>query len=161
MKTNEVYGKLREAKAGIERALYQHNGFRKEILNFDEIEMEDTTDPDEIGRRNALWWLLDALGDVVDTLDYYDRPVTVEGVLERNNYGRYELDGYELTTGATLEFLMVPEDEDEPASWVKTIVLHDTDYYLKAGHRRLDGVRARLRRDTYTHEEARDLLDMD
>ena len=70
----------------------------------------------------------------------------IEGILQKNETGRYELNGsYEFTSGYPIEFYY-----DDPVSgeklWVKTSVEHDgADYYLvRFKHVSMEGLKARV-----------------
>lgn len=62
------------------------------------------------------------------------------GNLYKNQRGRYELNGTELTCGDRIELYVV-------GKWVKTRIEHDNNDYYAVGHRdvNLNGIRARIR----------------
>ena len=106
----------------------------------------DGTNPEDV----MLWY---ELGRIVDLLDgasrglrYLDRPIKREGELRKNSCGRYECDGYELTSGSPVEVL-VYDDFYERDEWMVTRVEHNgTDYYVVGKPSlNLSGVRARIR----------------
>lgn len=145
MYTEQVYDKLAFVKAAIENHVAPYTYGAHVMIDPYEVEVENPDDPDEQGQRYALFGILDKLGDVLYELEYWNTPVMREGILTKNSSGRYELDGYELSSGCSVEILEAP-DEDEPARWVRTRVEHDgEDYYLVSGHQRLLGKRARVR----------------
>lgn len=70
----------------------------------------------------------------------------IEGILKKNDSGRYELDGtYEFTSGYPIEFYYAAPVSDKNM-WVKTSIEHDgIDYYLvKFKHVQLQGLQVRV-----------------
>jgi len=136
MFTNEVFDRLTSVRAYLKKA----------YIDPDEIEIQNTSNPDEVGLRDTLYGIMESLGDILADINYWNKPVTLEGTLQKNANGRYELNGFEFTSGWGIEVL-IPADEYRPAHWVySSIEADEKDYFLVYDHRRLDGLQARLRR---------------
>lgn len=77
-----------------------------------------------------------------------EKPIFREGVLSKNESGRYEIDYYtELNSGSSIEFLTY-DSWDECEKWVASRIEHtDGDYYIY-GHKdvQLQGLKVRTRR---------------
>ena len=147
MTTQKVYELLSNLSYEINRNFrrFGYNGFQ--FLDVDEVVLEDPKDPDEIQKRNELYSILEKLDDITYALDYLEKPVLKSGVLRKNQNGRYELHGFEFTSGSDIEILIVDPEGEETSYWEHTSVEHDgSDYYAVSGHRSLEGVEARIRR---------------
>ena len=93
-----------------------------------------------------------------DNLAYLSQPIGYRGKLHKQSNGRYELDGYELTSGSGLEVLAPCEiwseekqDYIEGVEWVASRLEHNgKDYYI-VGHNdlELEGLEARKRERRY------------
>lgn len=145
MNVKEVYERLYGIKGSIERAISEYSASgRPMIIDPHELELEDPADPDELGRRDMLYTIIDRLDKVLYDLEYLEGE-PLEGVLVKQASGRYDLSGHELTSGETIEILMAPYEGDPPR-WIRTRVEHDgEDYYLDVGRQRLGGLMARIR----------------
>ena len=145
MNTREVYDKLHGIKGTIEKAVAQNVTGSPVMIDPHEVDLENPNDPEELARHDALVGILDKLDGVLYELEYWNSPIESDGVLRKKSNGRYELNGFELTSGMQVEVLTRYFDDD-PLRWVRVKVEHDgEDYCLVPGYMRLDGVRARVR----------------
>ncbi|MCF6094321.1 DUF5348 domain-containing protein [Microaerobacter geothermalis] len=85
---------------------------------------------DERFEFNQIKKIKDRLWTLHHILEYVNMSVTAEGILFKNEAGRYALDEYTyFTCGSDIEVLI--KDADGENYWVKTRVEHDgEDYYL-------------------------------
>lgn len=144
--TVQAYKLLDKVKKEIGRNLMPYSFGGTGMLDADEVVLENEHDPDEIQRRNSLYSILGKLEDVWLEMEFLDRPVQDVGVLRRNDNQRYELNGFELTSGCAIEILVEDPDGHEPSYWARTSIEHDgIDYFAVYGRRRLDGLQARMR----------------
>ena len=116
------------------------------MIDSHEIEFVNEMDPDEQQLHSELHGVLNYLETACELLSYYDRPVTATGKLYRNENGRFELQGHELTSGEAVELLVYDPDWDKAPRWVRTRIEHDTDYYAVYQHMSLEGKMARIRK---------------
>ena len=117
----------------------------------------DRADAEQLFLLDELQKLLYKLDDVSYTLNYLCRPVKVEGVLHKNSTGRYEVNGYELTSGNGIEYLATDDrhmryntnDDYVPTPyWKASRIEHDgKDYYIVGASdlNTLENVRVRIR----------------
>lgn len=118
----------------------------------------DKTDAEQLFMLDELYRILSKLDDVSHTLKYLDRPIKVEGALHKNENGRYEVQGIELSSGCGLEYLSLDDrhcrynenDEYVPTPyWVTSRIEHDgKDYYIVGADEfeTLENVRVRIRK---------------
>ena len=106
----------------------------------------DGLNPDEAMLWSELCGIVGLLDNASRGLRYLDRPIKREGKLRKNSRGRYECNGYELTSGSPVEVL-VYDNFYERDEWMATRVEHNgTDYYVVGKPSlNLSGVRARIR----------------
>lgn len=145
MKTQEAYEAVRDVTKTIRGKLTVWADREERILNEEDIYLEYPENPDEIQKREELLMILKKLEQAIEQMEYLQKPIRGRGVLKRNDRGRFELDGFELSSGACIEILVQDIDWDDHPKWVKTTVEHDDDYYTTYRHMRLDGLMARHR----------------
>lgn len=117
----------------------------------------DRADAEQLFLLDELQTLLSKLDDVSHTLNYLSRPIKVEGALHKNSNGRYEVRGYELTSGNGIEYLATDDwhmrynDNDDYVPtpyWKASRIEHDgKDYYIVGADdlTTLENVRVRIR----------------
>lgn len=117
----------------------------------------NTKDPEERFLRTELMYMLEKLDDITDDIEYLNKSIKYQGKLHKQPNGRYEVGGYELSSGYGVEVLTPCmiwdadiQDEVEGFEWVSSRVEYDHgkhDYYL-VGHSDIDleGLTARVRR---------------
>lgn len=142
MNTNEAYSRLREVVRTI-RKNFMEDGY---MVDPHEIELANDLDPNEQQLHSEMHGALSSLETVCELLVYYDMPVLATGKLQRNNNGRFELGGVELTSGAPVELLVYDPEWDKAPHWVRTRIEYDTDYYAVYQHMSLEGKTARIRK---------------
>lgn len=141
MKTNEAYFRLREVARTIQKNFMEDG----HMIDPHEIELGNELDPDEQQLHGELYGVLNCLETACELLSYYDKPVVATGKLWRNSNGRFELGGWELTSGQAIELLVYDPEWDKAPRWVRTRIEYDTDYYAVYQHMRLEGKQARIR----------------
>lgn len=115
--------------------------------------MDDTNrselTPDEHLEFQMLYQIGKDLKDASQKIKYLEREIEAEGILYKNDAGRYEIDESNyFTSGESIEVLVY--DEDYGNRWVATRVEHkDGDYYAVGVTEKLGGLRARVRRRSY------------
>lgn len=113
--------------------------------------MEDSTnryalDAEEEYIFTMLYRAINRIEDAVAVLEQMKKPVLTEGYLEKNRYGRYELNGYELTSGSPIEIWIEDREFDAGGSWFSTRIEHNGEDYYAIGRRTpLEGLRARIK----------------
>lgn len=114
---------------------------------WEEFNLEDEpTDPEDKYLMDEYYWMMDKLFAVESELDYLRKPVTLEGVLHKNEQGRYEANGREFTSGNSLE-AYVFDTVNEEYHWIHSRIEHDgEDYYIVDYSGSIEGVKVRLRR---------------
>lgn len=117
----------------------------------------DRSDADQLFLSDELYNILDKLSDVSHTLSYLEKPIKTEGVLHKNKYGRYEVNGVELSSGCKLEYLATDdyhmrynENDDYVITpyWNSSRMEHNgIDYYIVDADKDtvLEGLRVRIR----------------
>ncbi|MBZ9534532.1 DUF5348 domain-containing protein [Bacillus firmus] len=93
-----------------------------------------------------LYQVADKLEDADLLIHKMNKEIIYEGRLMKNGYGRYEVEGYELTSGAPLEVWY--EDEEEPGYYVPSRLEHSGgDYYIVAlgREKNIEGVLVRIK----------------
>jgi len=144
--TQKVYELLSNLRDEINRKFRQYGYNRFQFLDVDEVVLENPKDPNEVQKRNELYSIIEKLDDITYVLDYLEKPVLKSGVLQKKANGRYELEGYEFTSGSDIETLIVDPEGEEASYWEHTSVEHDgDDYYAVYRHTCLDGLEARIR----------------
>lgn len=137
----------------------------KQLLSHADYEMYDDLSGLDIDREDEeqlflldeLQQLLNKLDDVYHTLNYLSRPIKIDGVLHKNSNGRYEVNGYELSSGKGIEYLATDDwhmrcnDNDDYVStpyWKSSRIEHDgKDYYIVGANdlTTLENIRVRIR----------------
>lgn len=156
MKTiNELYEELKKLNGSIESII--HASRYSEYDDLSGLEC-DNKDPEQRLLREELRSVLYHLDLASDNLAYLSQPIGYRGKLHKQSNGRYELDGYELTSGSGLEVLAPCEiwseekqDYIEGVEWVASRLEHNgKDYYI-VGHNdlELEGLEARKRERRY------------
>ena len=113
--------------------------------------MEESTDRYALNAEEEyiftmLYGAVNHIDKAVAILEQMERPVLAEGYLEKNRYGRYELNGYELTSGHLIELWIEDNEYKEGGSWFSTRIEHNgEDYYAVGSKALLEGLKARLK----------------
>jgi hypothetical protein len=105
----------------------------------------DRNDPDDQYLRGMFYKAGDLMDDAARVLTQAFAEVRDEGHAHLQSNGRYELNGTELFSGSSIEFLAINND---PPRWVATHIEHyDGDYRL-VNYREvpLDGLHVRIKR---------------
>lgn len=90
---------------------------------------------------------IEQLEDLSSLLNILDRETLAEGHLSKQSNGRYELEGYELSSGHPIEIWIKDEDLKDGGYFQLTRIEHHNDYYAVYDEKlELEGLRARLRR---------------
>ena len=142
MNIKELQNSLNRLNSQIDRILQE-----SEFSKWGELNIEyNGEDPEEVMLWSEFSSVMMKLDDVNDSLNYLNRPIRREGRLYKNDNGRYECDGYELTSGSGVEIL-VYEEYEERYGWLATRIEHNGRDYYAVGKRDLDleGVKARIR----------------
>lgn len=142
MNIKELQNSLNRLNSQIEKVL-RESGFDM----CGELEIEyNREDPEEVMLWSEFSTMLTKLDDVSRNLKYLNRPIRRSGKLRKNSNGRYECDGYELTSGSSVEIL-VYDRYGERYEWLATSIEHNGRDYYAVGDRDLDldGVEARVR----------------
>jgi len=153
MTVKELWGELIEVYPTIKKLIY-HSRYN-EFDDLSGVEF-DKMDPEERYLRNEIRDILDHLDRAADNLEYINKSIKYQGKLHKNENGRYECDGYELSCGCGIEVLtpcMIwdsdKQDEVEGFEWVSSRVEYDQqkqDYYIVGQNIELEGLAARVRR---------------
>lgn len=107
----------------------------------------DSSDPDQVMLFEEFHGLVNRLDAVSGELDYLNRPFCLEGTLSMNDNGRYELNGYELTSGQGLEVLIFDPYHEKETWYAGSIEHNGTSYYLVGRPWVvLSGAKARIRK---------------
>jgi len=142
MKTSEAFDKLRDFRGTYLYKLCISIEDGKKISP-DEIWIENPKDPDEMGKWHEIQKIYSLLDEAFSLVKYYDLPVVGEGRLTKNQNGRYQCSGMELTSGCVIELL---DEDDETPRWVRTAIEHNgEDYYALSLRGALEGKLARYR----------------
>lgn len=136
MHTNELF----------DRVLSLRSALKRTYVDPEEIEIENPNDPDEEGLCYILCEIMEDIRNIIENIDYHSSPIVTEGVLRKNEIGRYELNGREFTCGRCLEVL-IPASDYRPAYWTYCRIEGNEHGYFLVGYPNLsiDGLRARLR----------------
>lgn len=126
MKIEQVEAILRRIQGNME-GLKEYGGM---IDEFD----YDRENPEEHFKASTIRQVLDKLGDIQWELEWLDKPIIAEGVLMKNENGRYEIEGtgVEFTSGRPLDVWHY-DDWKEEYEWTRSRVEHgNDDYYIVA-----------------------------
>ena len=142
MRTNDAFQRLKDLRSTyLYKVCVSLEDGKK--LSPDEILIEDPSNPDEVGTWYAIQQICSLLDEAFALVKYYEMPVAGEGQLIKMENGRYDLAGYELTSGCIIEVL---DEENEPVQWVRTAIEHNgEDYYAVSLRGNLEGKMARYR----------------
>lgn len=89
-----------------------------------------TEDPNELFLQDEYLKILGNLQNVKDTLDYLGRIIVGEGYIFKNENGKYQVDGFELSEGSHIEFLYF-DNLSNQEKWVSSrIEFIEDEYYL-------------------------------
>ncbi|MCM3413214.1 DUF5348 domain-containing protein [Metabacillus litoralis] len=116
-------------------------------------QMIDSTDryplsADEVYQYNTLYLVNDKLSDAFRSIKAMKAPVRREGFLTKNSGNRYEVDGWELSSGSPVEIWEDDEELKEGGFYTATRIEHNgTDYYVVALGRdiSINGLKARIK----------------
>ena len=151
----EIMDEVQDLNVKIQQVLYHSNFEMYDDLS--DVDY-DNTNADELFLLDELRDILYKLADVSHTIKYLERPIKVEGALHKNANGRYEVQGIELSSGYSLEYLSIDDrhmrynDNDDYVSttyWGYGRIEHDgNDYYIVGADKdtKLEGLRVRIRR---------------
>lgn len=106
----------------------------------------DPNDPNDQYIRNQLYKAAELMRQAYNEIDTMLAPVAAEGVLTRNNNGRFMLVGRELSSGYPIEYL-VKDDFDGIELWRRGRIEHyDGDYRIwNKPEIELEGLRVRIK----------------
>ena len=151
----EIMAEVQELNVKVQQILYHADYEMYDDLSGLDY---DNTNADELFILDELRQILYKLDEVSHTLKYLERPIKVEGALHKNANGRYEVQGIELSSGYSLEYLSIDDrhmrynDNDDYVSttyWGYGRIEHDgNDYYIVGADKdtKLEGLRVRIRR---------------
>lgn len=136
--------------------IIQHSDFQNyEDLSGLDI---DKTSAEELFLSDELYNILNKLSDVSNAIEYLKKPVHAEGILHKNENGRYEFNDIELSCGYGFEYLasddrhMRYNEHDDYVTtpyWSYGRIEHDgSDYYIVGADKDtvLEGLRVRIRK---------------
>ena len=107
----------------------------------------DSSDPDQIMLFEEFNGIVNRLDAVSVELSYLSRPFSLEGIISLNDNGRYELNGYELTSGQGIEVLIFDPYHGAETWYAGSIEHNGTNFYLVGRPWVvLNGAKARIRR---------------
>lgn len=108
---------------------------------------DDLSDDDRL-RMSELRSLRDQMNNISHTMEYLQRDIVGEGILQMQENGRYEVDGHELSSGSPVE-IYVRNEFEEREDWFFTRIEHSTKHggYYACGcpEITLQGAKARVR----------------
>lgn len=150
---NDVIEEFHQLNVSIKNVLadtrYKDLGDLSEIsLNYENA--------DQLLLLDEAYTILSQLQDIAADIDYLRSPVAHQGALHKNSFGRYEIDGLELTSGHVIEYLAHDDshatfnEEGEQINvpyWRKGRIEHNgTDYYIVGDSTlSLEGLQVRIR----------------
>lgn len=126
MNIEQVGSRLKVIQNKLEE-LKEHGG----VIN--ELEY-DRENPEQSFKAENYLRALDMLGDVDAILEWLEKPIVAEGLLVKNENGRYEIDGtgVEFSSGRPLDVWHY-DDWKEKGGWTRSRVEHGNgDYYIVA-----------------------------
>jgi len=111
--------------------------FKRLFEGFEKLEQDTNRyllSSEELYQFKILYKAADKAGDIINLLEQMIKPTLYEGRLEKNKNGRYEVEGYELSSGSSVEvWIEDEEDTDYPGHFVPSRVEHNgKDYYVVA-----------------------------
>jgi len=121
--------------------------FYEKYLGLEEFNSCISLTPDEKYNFLLLYQTVDLLENAFELLEIMSKPVRFKGCLQKNSIGKYEVDGYELTSGARLEVWM-RFNEEEHGYFVPSQIEQDGEnYYIAALGRdiKIDDVLVRVK----------------
>ena len=132
MELREVTNKLQRISRYID-SLTRSTGFYSEE-DLTEVNY-NKEDPEEAFKYRTIRHLLYRLEEVGLDAEELTYPIIAEGKLHKNTYGRYEVDGREITSGRAIELLTIDEEDEDRGhnngSWKRTRMEHNgEDYYF-------------------------------
>lgn len=90
----------------------------------------DKNNPDSMYTRDSLNNIEEKLTEALDILQSLTAPIIDQGTLVKNIGGRYELNGWEYTSGSSIDFLH-SDSFDELTRWLNSRVeFHNGDYFI-------------------------------
>ena len=151
----EIMTELSDLNVSIQKILYY-----SDFENYDDLSGLDIdyASAEELYLVDEFRSILDKLSDVSHNLKYLQLPIKSEGVLHKNNNGRYEFNGIELSSGYPLEYLATDDwhmryndngDYVMTPYWRHGRIEHNgNDYYIVGSDKdtNLEGLRVRIRR---------------
>lgn len=140
MKLNQLKNDAVMLKEQLQRLI---NDFNKLENNTD----QSSLNADDLYIFDSIYQITDKSHDIVKIIEYMNKPIISEGYLTKNNNGRYELNGYELSSGHPLDVWEKDDFYINGGSWVRTRIEHKNDYYAVAlgVDKPLDGLKARIK----------------
>lgn len=132
--------KLTEAKSLLSKI---NEDLKRIGENEDEFELENF-DADERFEHQILRDIASKADEISSLFEYMNKPVVAEGVLQKNQEGRYKIAGteYYFTSGSPIEIW----DQEEQTYWKTRIEHSGNDYYaVYFNELTLEGVKARVR----------------
>lgn len=123
------------------------NRFYSKYQKLEEYTVPARLSAEERYQFMLLYQVADKLEDAELLIHKMNKEIMYEGRLMKNGYGRYEVEGFELTSGAPLEVWYEDEDE-EPGYYVPSRLEHSGgDYYIVALGREIniEGVLVRIK----------------
>lgn len=126
--------------------LHHLERFLNDYQKLEESTNQTALNEDDLYDFNMLYRIADKSHDIVKEIKQMNKPVLAEGYLEKNENGRYELNGYELTSGAPVEIWSEDDYYDVGGSWYSTRIEHNgEDYYAVGEKGSLNGKKARIK----------------
>lgn len=123
-----------------------------DLSGIDDYE-EATDNPDQLQLLDEYLTILNKLEDVKIRIRNLNEPVRAEGFLKKKSNGRYELEGYELTSGCFIEYLCTDSDRYYDCDndiykpyWVASSIEHNgSDYFIVGCKSKITDVKVRIR----------------
>lgn len=90
----------------------------------------DRNDPQAQYLRGEYAAIGERIDDIRTAFDLLNAPLVAEGKLAKNGLGRYEVGGFELTSGSRVEYMQY--GNGWPDTWCASRIEYNGDYYIVA-----------------------------
>ena len=140
----EIFTEVKLLNPKVARVLSLSDFYYYDDLSGVEI---DSTDPDQLFLLDELQRIFSDLDSVSQRLTYLSQPIKTEGKLLKQSNGRYAVNGVELTSGCSVEYLSDHAGyEPHQTRWKSSRIEHNgSDYYIVGGSFSLNGITVRIR----------------
>ena len=141
----EVINQLQSFQSAIDKLLHVTMG-SDQYAEYDANISYDEENPEERLIENEIYMILEKSYELRSKISYISAAIKEEGILHKNENGRYELNGHELTCGNCIE-VYIFEECSYRYEWDITRIEHNGQDYYAVGHSGvcLEGIKARVR----------------